>query len=193
MHSPSVITLTLGFTYCNSSSYNSHIPNTLQNPTPSITWNSWCSRGARRATYCLCLHLPWPNPVHLLSLWNFRKASTGANPPLQGFIFSSVQFSSVAQSCLTLCDPMNQHARVPCPSPTPGVHSNSCPSSHKGPAKTPCRGQAQIFKEGIFVALSAHSQDCKCFQFSSVQFSHSVVSDSLQPHELQHARPPCCC
>ena len=27
-------------------------------------------------------------------------------------------------------------------------------------------------------------------QLSSVQFSHSVVSDSLQPHELQHARPP---
>ena len=28
-------------------------------------------------------------------------------------------------------------------------------------------------------------------QFSSVQFSHSVVSNSLRPHELQHARPPC--
>ena len=26
---------------------------------------------------------------------------------------------------------------------------------------------------------------------SSVQFSHSVVSNSLRPHELQHARPPC--
>ena len=26
---------------------------------------------------------------------------------------------------------------------------------------------------------------------SSVQFSHSVLSDSLRPHELQHARPPC--
>ena len=25
---------------------------------------------------------------------------------------------------------------------------------------------------------------------SSVQFSHSVVSDSLRPHELQHTRPP---
>ena len=25
----------------------------------------------------------------------------------------------------------------------------------------------------------------------SVQFSHSVVSDSLWPHELQHTRPPC--
>ena len=29
-----------------------------------------------------------------------------------------------------------------------------------------------------------------CIQFSSVQFSHSVVSDSLQPLEPQHARPP---
>ena len=29
------------------------------------------------------------------------------------------------------------------------------------------------------------------FTFSSVQFSRSVVSNSLQPHELQHARPPC--
>ena len=27
--------------------------------------------------------------------------------------------------------------------------------------------------------------------FQSVQFSCSVVSDSLRPHELQHARPPC--
>ena len=28
-------------------------------------------------------------------------------------------------------------------------------------------------------------------QLSSVQFSSSVVSNSLQPHESQHARPPC--
>ena len=28
-------------------------------------------------------------------------------------------------------------------------------------------------------------------QFSSVHFSHSVVSDSLRPHESQHAKPPC--
>ena len=27
--------------------------------------------------------------------------------------------------------------------------------------------------------------------YISVQFSRSVVSDSLQPHELQYARPPC--
>ena len=28
-------------------------------------------------------------------------------------------------------------------------------------------------------------------QFSSVQFSRSVMSDSLQPQESQHTRPPC--
>ena len=28
-------------------------------------------------------------------------------------------------------------------------------------------------------------------KFSSVQFSRSVVSDSLRPHEPQHVRPPC--
>jgi len=36
----------------------------------------------------------------------------------------SYQFSSVTQSCPTLCEP-----RPPCPSPTPRVYSNSCPSS----------------------------------------------------------------
>ena len=37
------------------------------------------------------------------------------------------QFSSVAQSRSTLCDPMD--AWLPCPSPTPGACSNSCPWS----------------------------------------------------------------
>ena len=39
------------------------------------------------------------------------------------------QFSSVAQSYLTLWPHESQHARPPCPSPTPRVYSNSCPSS----------------------------------------------------------------
>ena len=32
---------------------------------------------------------------------------------------------------------------------------------------------------------------CSHWIFSSVQFSHSVVSDSLRSHESQHTRPPC--
>ena len=42
---------------------------------------------------------------------------------------SSVQFSSAAQSCLTLRPHGLHHARPPCPSPTPRIYSNSCPSS----------------------------------------------------------------
>ena len=42
--------------------------------------------------------------------------------------FSSVQFISVAQSCPTLCNPVDcSTPGSPCPSPTPRVHSNSCP------------------------------------------------------------------
>ena len=40
-----------------------------------------------------------------------------------------VQFSSVAQSCPTLWPHESQHTRPSCPTPTPRVHSNSCPSS----------------------------------------------------------------
>ena len=33
--------------------------------------------------------------------------------------------------------------------------------------------------------------DLSLWIYISVQFSHSVMSDSLQSHESQHARPPC--
>ena len=44
-------------------------------------------------------------------------------------VLASVQFSSVAQLCPTLRPHELQHARPPCPSPTPRVHSDSRPSS----------------------------------------------------------------
>ena len=50
---------------------------------------------------------------------------------IQLLTLSSIQFSSVAQSCLTLCNPFDwgQQARSPCRSPAAGVYSNSCPLS----------------------------------------------------------------
>ena len=52
-------------------------------------------------------------------------------------------------------------------------------SFHSNPKERQCQRMLKLL----------HS--CTHLQFSSVQFSCSVVSDSLQPHELQHARPPC--
>ena len=46
-----------------------------------------------------------------------------------------------------------------------------------------------------FLDLLSHltNEKSSLFQnlFKIIQFSHSVVSDSLRPHESQHARPPC--
>ena len=78
------------------------------------------------------------------------------------YIYNSVQFShSVMSDSLWPCGP--HHARLPCPSPTPGAYSST--------------GECWVFKESS--------------QFSSVQFSCSVLSNSLRPHESKHARPPC--
>ena len=44
-------------------------------------------------------------------------------------------------------------------------------------------------KHWYYCYWSTHT--CFLHQFSSVQFSCSVMSDSLRPHELQHGRPLC--
>ena len=49
--------------------------------------------------------------------------------------------------------------------------------------------------EAVFLwkELTKNTENCTHTQtlMCSVQFSCSVVSDSLRPHELQHTRPPC--
>ena len=43
---------------------------------------------------------------------------------------------------------------------------------------------------GVSVSDCGHSHRCGN-TFTSLHFSHSVLSDFLRPHELQHTRPPC--
>ena len=52
----------------------------------------------------------------------------------------------------------------------------------------------KVKEESEKVGLKLNIQKTKIMQSSpiiSVQFSRSVMSDSLRPHESQHARPPC--
>ena len=46
-------------------------------------------------------------------------------------------------------------------------------------------------KEKFWILFLFYNVRIFSVQFSSVQFSCSVVPDSLWPHESQHARPPC--
>ena len=98
------------------------------------------------------------------------------------------------QSCLTLCNPMDCAAfqaplstrfsrqeywsGLSCPPPgdlpDPGIK----PAAPTAPALQ--AGSLPLSHPGKLIII-----------FSSVQFSRSVMSDSLQPRELQHARPPC--
>ena len=50
--------------------------------------------------------------------------------------------------------------------------------------------EAQLGKDLQSNSCGYWQNSISCRLPSSVQFSHSVVSDSLQPHECQHARPP---
>ena len=63
----------------------------------------------------------------------YLKSSSSASIFRDMTCFSSLsnicEFSSVAQSCLTLQPHEPQHTRPLCPSPTPRVHPNPCPSS----------------------------------------------------------------
>ena len=58
-------------------------------------------------------------------------------------------------------------------------------------------GTYTIFSGSTFWRTHAQKMDNKyglmkaSLVLSSLQFSHSVISDSLRPHVLQHARPPC--
>ena len=91
-----------------------------------------CWTHSKRIEYCLPGAMGWGRWgdasywVHIFSC----KMSTFWRPNVN---MMTIQFSSVAQLCLTLCDPMdcsnNFPVRFPCPSPTPRAYSNSCPSS----------------------------------------------------------------
>ena len=58
---------------------------------------------------------------------------------------------------------------------------------HRGGAMTI---QRPIIIKGTITIEGDHSVEGDYYR-SSVQFSRSVMSDSLPPHEPQHARPPC--
>ena len=97
---------------------------------------------------------------------------------------------SVVQSCLTLCDPMD------CSPPGSSVNGISQARILEWVAISFSRG---IFlTQGLNVHLLQWWEDSSSLSHQgsptvivSVQFSCSVVSDSLQSHKLQHARPPC--
>ena len=91
---------------------------------------SWLRDSAKSAGGELILLSPRRQQGTLTQTWHRRPATPRLpeTPGLISSISSSVQFSRSVVS-YSLWPHESKHARPPCPSPTPGVHSNSCPSS----------------------------------------------------------------
>ena len=87
----------------------------------------------------------------------------------------------------------------PCPSPTPGVYSNSrLLSRWYHPTISSCVVPFSCLQSfpasGSFPmnqSFTSGGQSIRVSALASVQFNRSVVSDSLWTYGLQHARPPC--
>ena len=108
------------------------------------------------------------------------------------------------QSCLTLCDPIDGNPPgSPRPWDSPGKNTGvgchfllQCVKvkvkslSHVRLLATPWTSAYQAPLPMGF-SRQEYWSGVPLPQFSSVQFSRSVMSNSLQPHESQHARPPC--
>ena len=129
---------------------------------------------------------------------------------LFGFFFNIyLLFGCVGLSCDTqdlryFRQDLSLHGRFRCPEecgilvPWPGIKLTS-PASQKADSYlldhqgTPC-GVVSLASLGLFFSFpgTVGLTHAKTSMFpSSVQFSRSVVSDSLPPHESQHTRPSC--
>ena len=91
----------------------------------------------------------------------------------------------VAQSCPTLCDPMDYTVQTRILQ-TRILGGIAFPFS-KGFSQPRDQTQVSCIASESFTIWETRDAPL----FTSVQFSRSVVSDSLQPHGLQHARPSC--
>ena len=102
---------------------------------------------------------------------------------------------SVTQSCLTLCGPMDCSVLGYMGFSSAGLLEWIAISFYRGSfqprnwtyiSRVSCTGRWILYHWVIWEHNIVNQ-----LSFSSVQFSHSVMSNSLQPHELQHARSPC--
>ena len=91
-------------------------------------------------------------------------------------LYLFLMFSSVTQSCLTRRPHGLQHARLPCPSPTPGAYSNSCPSSRWcHPTISSCR--PLLLLPSIFPSISVFfNESVLCIRWPKYwSFSFNII------------------
>ena len=97
------------------------------------------------------------------------------------------QFSSIPQSCPTLCNLGLQHARPPCPSPAPSIYSDSCPLSQWYHSNHPILCRPLHLLPSIFPSIRVFSNNLQMtIHFTSGDQSIGVsTSTSVLPMDTQ--------
>ena len=109
----------------------------------------------------------------------------------QNLLFNRLHAHVRAQLCLTLCDPMN------CILPGSSLHGISqarklewvAISSSRGSSRP--RDRPQLSCGSFCVRQILYHWATWDTHLTDLLFSHSAMSDSLWPHELEHAKFPC--
>ena len=126
------------------------------------------------------LHIRWPN------YWSFSFSSSPSDE-YSGLISFNVQFSSVTQSCLTLCDPMNRntpglpvHHQLPEFTQThvhrvgDAIQPSHPLSSPSPPALNPSQHQ------GLFQWVNSSHEVAIVLEFQHQSFQRTPRTDLLQ-------------
>ena len=109
-------------------------------------FTSWATREAQDQLITNIQTFYYSRSIISFLCFPFFSIKVSPKPSVGGVLLTTSSFSSVAQPCLTLCNPVTAaHARLPCPSPTTGACSNTCPSSRW------CQFGAAQFNSNLFL------------------------------------------
>ena len=131
------------------------------------------SAAAKSLQSCLTLRPHRRQPTRLPRPWDSPGKNTGVGCHFLLQCMKVKRESEVTQSCLTLSDPMD------CSPPGSSVHGIF---------------QASVLEWGAIAFSEPHWQrrgNTTWTRAHGLSFSPQVMSDSLRPHGLQHARLPC--
>ena len=128
----------------------------------------------------------WIKKMWFIYTMEYYSAMKGSEiAPFSEMRVTSVQFSSVTVLSNSLRPHELQHARPPCPSPTPGVHPNPCPLSRWcHPAISSSVVHFSFCPQSLPVSVFS-SESTLCMRWPKYwSFSFSIIPSKEHPTDL---------
>ena len=112
-------------------------------------------------------------------------------PAFISFLCSLTQYKLLWEETGTICSSSEPRRSLQVSADHTASNWRANSSLRKNLSGNLCNCQRPNWQQPKCLSTAEKLNSAVFLQFSSVQFSRSVMSDSLQPHELQHTRPLC--